>query len=632
MHCLQTSNISTSLCLLMAALLPLTLSCSQRGSLVINRNPAFVEAAAFLGSPLYRRQRERERSRSKSSIAFLQQLYPFRPNSHEHKSYLRHQSLYSVDIYQSETELKNMSGINLSKPMDSSPSKSFFDEQEFNAFQRAIEEIVSKKNVIRDFKKNEGDLDIVKGFLLEKERRPPHWDIHQYLPPKGSTEHAMSYTKDKVIERREMYLEQTGLSIPQHRLATTLLTHLADHCAKTRQPKPLYVAWEKILEAGLTPLSRVLSTYLYVLGNDKDGESMERDFAAEVAMFHDAIYEPTEKTITLLVKSLVRRGDAAGAEALLDGIADGALGDLRHRTTCPILKLYCEKGEVDSALRLYHRMRTSSRVKMDADTYCGFIASVAECGYFRSDSKPIDGATDLGYSSFGSVLLDELISDMAGDVLDISEENSELLHNGFALGFKESGMKVLQQSDHLTPLATLCEPQTIVADRVSVDKDTAKCLATNATLRLIVLEESERVHVHDTLIEMARVKSIDYTSKLAAKGRTTRDNAEQAELATQILKDFSDWLENREGRPYTAIIDGPNVAYFGWGRINLHQLMLMVDALEKQGEHPLVVMPEKYTRKKFYLRQGMVSFKTSNLYLLILHASNHTALFNRFKP
>lgn len=264
---------------------------------------------------------------------------------------------------------------------------------------------------------------------------------------------------------------------------------------------------------------------------------------------------------------------------------------------------------MDSAFRLYHRMRTTSRVKMDAETYCGFIASVASWGYFRSDSKPVVSAIDLGYSpAFGSGLLDALVSDMAEDILDISEEMARLLHNGFAMGFKDSGMTLLQHSDHMLPLTTLCDPHTIVADRVSIDRKTGRCPATNATLRLIVLEESQRLHVHDTLLEMARVKSVEYTSRLEAKGRATRDNAEQAELATQILKDFSDWLENREGRPYTAIIDGPNVAYFGWGRVNLQQLALMVGALEKKGEHPLVIMPEKYTRRKFYLRQGLVSF------------------------
>lgn len=64
--------------------------------------------------------------------------------------------------------------------------------------------------------------------------------------------------------------------------------------------------------------------------------------------------------------------------------------------------------------------------------------------------------------------------------------------------------------------------------------------------------------------------------------------------------------DTREGKPYTAIIDGPNVAYFGWGKVNIFQLQRMVDELEEQGEHPLVVMPEKYTRPRFYLRAGTV--------------------------
>ena len=59
------------------------------------------------------------------------------------------------------------------------------------------------------------------------------------------------------------------------------------------------------------------------------------------------------------------------------------MGDLRHRTTSPILKLYCAKGQIDSALRLYHRMKHTSRVVMEAATYADFIASVAANGFFR---------------------------------------------------------------------------------------------------------------------------------------------------------------------------------------------------------------------------------------------------------
>jgi len=518
----------------------------------------------------------------------------------------------------SETEPTTMSD-------DSDPSCNssgeHFDEQQFAAFESAIEEIVSKKNVMQSFKKNEEDLTVVTQLLLDKRRYLPQWHIHQFLPSKDSTNKShlaessngekdavlVPYTKQKLRERRQMYLDRTGLTVPQHKLATVLLAHLADHCAKNSSPGPLHVAWEKVLEAGMTPLSRTLSTYLYVLSLEGDIDTSERDVSAEVAMFHDGLYEPTEKTITLLVKSFVSRGDAEGAEALLDGIADGPLGQLRHRTTSPILKLYCEKGDIDSALRLYHRMRTTSRVKMDAATYADFIAAVAKNGYFTSDANCILGAEDLGYSqACGLELLDSLITEMAEDVLDISEESARVLHNGFALGFKECGVDTIPDSDSMKPIETLCDNGSLVANRVAVDKATAKCPATDTTLRLIVLEKSQRVHVHDTLIDMAREKSMEYTAKLASKGRSTSDNVEKAERATQILREFSEWLDKREGKPYTAIVDGANVAYFGWGRINVHQLIHMVSALEKQGEHVLVVFPQKYTYKKFHLRAGMM--------------------------
>ena len=495
-----------------------------------------------------------------------------------------------------------------------SPAESYFDEQQFAAYENAIEEIISKPGVKRDFKKKEEDLIVVKAHLLDKKRKLPQWDVHQYIPTKDATE-PNKYTKQKLQERYQVYLNHTNLTAQQHKLSQILLAHLADHCAKNSTPQPLYVAWEKILEAGMAVLSRSLSTYLYVLSLDENNErsSNERDIAAEVAMFHDALYEPTEKTITLLVKSLVSKGDAEGAEELLDSLSDGPLGRLRHRTTSPILKLYCENGDIDSALRLYHRMRTTSRVKMDGATYSDFIAAVAQNGCFSNNSNCIVGAEDLGYSqSCGPALLNDLLHEMSEDVLDISEESTKILRNGFVSGFSKGVVDIISDSDDIENMTSLCDNNMLVANRVTVNKQTAKCPATGTTLRLIVLEQSQRIHVHDTLLDMAREKSMEYTAKLAAKGRSTKDNTEKAEMASQILTEFSQWLDTREGKPYTAIVDGANVAYFGWGRINVHQLMYMVNALENQGEYPLVVFPKKYTWRKFHLRHGMMQVLTDD--------------------
>lgn len=254
---------------------------------------------------------------------FLLRLQNMRPHS---------TCVNMMDSCPTETQHENASDFQASSKSDSETD--FFNEQYLHAYQQAIEEILSKKNVLRDIKKNADSLDLIKALLLDDKRKLPLWDINEFLSRTttdngtvtdeenvGNGKAAISYSKQRLHERRQMYLDQTGITIPQHKLATTLLSHLADHCAKTSQSKPLFVAWEKILEAGMTPMSRVLSTYLYVLGLEKNENQSDRDIPSEVAMFHDAIYEPTEKTITLLVKSLVQRGDAAGAEALLDGIA-----------------------------------------------------------------------------------------------------------------------------------------------------------------------------------------------------------------------------------------------------------------------------------------------------------------------
>lgn len=232
---------------------------------------------------------------------------------HPCKTALQIRRISAMNSCQSETR-ENENDVESQPTSNSSSGEEQFNKQDYDAYQQTIQDILAKTNVLREFKRNEADLEIIKRVVLDEKRKLPKLELDEFL-----TRKPMSYSK-KLQERREMYLEQTGMTASQHKLATTLLSHLGDHCAKTRNPTPLYVAWDKILEAGMTPMSRVLSTYLYVLGLDEEREESDRDVSAEVAMFHDAIYEPTEKTITLLVKSLVRRGDAAGAEALLDNI------------------------------------------------------------------------------------------------------------------------------------------------------------------------------------------------------------------------------------------------------------------------------------------------------------------------
>jgi len=57
----------------------------------------------------------------------------------------------------------------------------------------------------------------------------------------------------------------------------------------------------------------------------------------------------------------------------------------------------------------------------------------------------------------------------------------------------------------------------------------------------------------------------------------------------------------REGDPFTAVVDGANVAYFGFPELHYSQVEKVVDELRRMGENPLVVLPKKYTQRKFLL-------------------------------
>jgi hypothetical protein len=52
-------------------------------------------------------------------------------------------------------------------------------------------------------------------------------------------------------------------------------------------------------------------------------------------------------------------------------------------------------------------------------------------------------------------------------------------------------------------------------------------------------------------------------------------------------------------------LDAPNVAYymqnFDQGRFNFFQIQFVVNALKRMGEHPLIIIPSKYSSDSFYM-------------------------------
>ena len=56
---------------------------------------------------------------------------------------------------------------------------------------------------------------------------------------------------------------------------------------------------------------------------------------------------------------------------------------MKLRTYLPVLKLYCEQGDISSALKLFRRMLDEPNVILEPDNYVLILSSLAERGFFR---------------------------------------------------------------------------------------------------------------------------------------------------------------------------------------------------------------------------------------------------------
>jgi pentatricopeptide repeat protein len=397
-------------------------------------------------------------------------------------------------------------------------------------------------------------------------------------------------------EQKENFCNISGFSEGQYAYLTRCICYVADFCAKEQSAEPALVAWHKLKEVGFVPRENTISTYMYVLSLSPEAQ----EACWEVASFHDFMFKPNEKTITIRIKSLVARGDAPAAERLLGSLP--CKGDRsewkRLRTFTPILSYYCETGRMGAALRLFRQMKRSDGVFFDAETYGQLVASLARRGWFRVDAHSIDSIVDCGFS-VGPALFDEVSTEMADDLLELSEAAVSEIASGFADGHvRRSDPKVTINNARQMNCGDVEKARSNdnLIGRVVVNSTTALCPQTGATLRLMELTELQRLKVHDTLLKMAAAQHEDFGAKLRCAGKS--DEARDGQFAINELSKFSSWLHDRD---FSAVIDGPNVAFFGHGSFHYSQIKLVVDKLLSFGENPLVIMPEKYAMPKFWL-------------------------------
>ena len=216
--------------------------------------------------------------------------------------------------------------------------------------------------------------------------------------------------------------------------------------------------------------------------------------------------------------------------------------ELRLRTYDPVFRCYLDNKEISAALKLYVKMKSGESVHLKPETYIQLMSAIAENGFFRPDSPPIDGALALGYEQpSGPRLFDRLAEELANDAVEISASAAKRLYNGLLNGFSGHNLKPLHLLQSLDVCNDPADPLELVASRVALDETTGQCPRTGVHLRLINLDVAQKKRLRDGL---------QFLAKSSYEERTGKDGSP----AETHLKEFGIWLAEREQQPFTAII------------------------------------------------------------------------------
>ena len=189
-------------------------------------------------------------------------------------------------------------------------------------------------------------------------------------------------------------------------------------------------------------------------------------------------------------------------------------------------------------------MRDEPCVRLEPENYVLLISTIAQNGYFNNTSQALEGAKEVGYQhGYGAKFFDELATEMAEDVLEITGASARRLYNSLA-----EGMNHDEFSNDIEPIHSLAgvaqdsdpaTPNDLIASRVAIEKSTGQCPRSGVKLRLIKLKEHERKQLHSGLLELSedRFEEFHQVRNQGPKHSQWQNNA------AAHLNRFSQWLE-----------------------------------------------------------------------------------------
>lgn len=446
----------------------------------------------------------------------------------------------------------------------------------WKSFQLLTEDMLTQKRVVKNC--DEETIAKCRAFLLSQQQHvSPLPDITATVA--NNRDNKKDALELSFAEQSERFLQHSNYSSVEVEFINRCIVYMGDACAReqsrqnrntangrdsdndnTLDPRlAIAVVWEKTKEMGFVLREKSMSSYMYILSSapgstdesNSESDSLADQTLLEVVTCYDAIYTPSEKMLTIRFKSLIARGKIDEAEEIFAASFNGTPTDNdiiqgRLRTYMPLMEYYCKVGDLKSTLRLYQQMQDCPGVHWDVESYTVLLSSLARFGYFFGDKQNIERHSVDKATLHGPQLFDSLVSNMADDILELTEETSLELTEAFQYGLKEH----MGIND---PSATI---NTLVVDLVNIPKETGTCPLTDVKLRLLTLDDEQRKHVHYTLLQMSRKNTEEFLASNIEWQQTNKEftptQNDNIEVMTSKMEDlhgykellkFSQWLE-----------------------------------------------------------------------------------------
>ncbi|CAM9249804.1 unnamed protein product [Chrysoparadoxa australica] len=284
-----------------------------------------------------------------------------------------------------------------------------------------------------------------------------------------------------------------------------------------------------------------------------------------------------ENSYAFLIRECTSRGACLEAMEVISGMVAQGITP-RLRSFAPIMEGFCHQAAMEEAEECWLLMKAQGVVP-SVELYCTYIMGLAGAGMLWDA---------VAAGEVGTLLLE-----LSYQVCELEEKVLYMLADAFNEGLDIPIAQVVNMGGDVANEASMHAATT---EKTAEAIDCAGCPVCGQELAAVGLTTAEKEKLR------AGVKKL--VTERARTARLKRSKYGEGDSASAELEDFIGWLElkHAEGCQYTAIIDAPNVAYFGQnclgGSFQIAQIDQVVLALQREGEKPLVVCPARYLKKE----------------------------------